>query len=96
MTRPTIDALVLSGVDNVATALRELSPGETVSLGSPEGSRQIRVSEAIPLCHKLALRPIERGAKITKYGETIGEATAAIAAGAHVHVHNLRSWKGRK
>jgi altronate dehydratase small subunit len=27
---------------------------------------------------------------VIKYGQVIGEAKAAIPAGAHVHVHNLR------
>jgi hypothetical protein len=36
------------------------------------------------------------GHHIRKYGAAIGEATAAIAAGAHVHVHNLRSLRARR
>jgi hypothetical protein len=32
---------------------------------------------------------------VVKYGEPIGSATAAIPAGAHVHVHNLRSRRAR-
>ena len=43
------------------------------------------------MAHKVARFPIFSGDKIIKYGAPIGVATADIAAGAHVHVHNIRS-----
>jgi altronate dehydratase len=46
--------------------------------------------------HKFALRPIASGENVIKYGEPIGETTAAIARGEHVHVHNVVSHRGRK
>ena len=39
--------------------------------------------------HKYALRDIAAGEDIVKYGMPIGHATAAIAKGEHVHVHNV-------
>src|SRR5690242_7705224 len=39
--------------------------------------------------HKIATRPISAGATVRKYGQVIGAATADIAPGQHVHVHNL-------
>ena len=39
--------------------------------------------------HKYALRAIAAGENVIKYGMPIGHATCAIAAGAHVHVHNV-------
>ena len=39
--------------------------------------------------HKYACRAIETGESVIKYGMPIGHATAAIAPGEHVHVHNL-------
>ena len=39
--------------------------------------------------HKYARRPIAAGEAVVKYGMPIGHATRAIAAGEHVHVHNL-------
>jgi altronate dehydratase len=45
----------------------------------------------VPLGHKIAARAIAAGEKIIKYGVPIGSATRAIAAGEHVHTHNLRS-----
>jgi len=41
--------------------------------------------------HKLALRPIPTGGSVRKFGLPIGLATADIAAGEHVHSHNLRT-----
>ena len=39
----------------------------------------------------VAARGIGTGEKIIKYGAPIGSATEPIAAGAHVHTHNLQS-----
>ena len=39
--------------------------------------------------HKLARHAIATGEKVLKFGQLIGYATAPIAAGAHVHTHNL-------
>ena len=67
--------------DNVDIALADLAAGSE-SLG-------VLLSERIARGHKLANRAIAQGAAITRYGQIIGAATQAIAAGAHVHVHNI-------
>lgn len=43
------------------------------------------------LGHKVAAVPIKYGEKIIKFGVPIGSATMDIDAGAHVHVHNMKS-----
>ncbi|WP_411036911.1 UxaA family hydrolase [Shinella sp. BYT-45] len=86
-------ALRLDARDNVATALEDISRQAIVETGGEPITLAIR--ESIPMGHKLALRDIPAGAAIIKYGETIGRATTAIAAGAHVHVHNLASNRAR-
>ncbi len=63
---------------------------------SGEGEVRVRAKEAIPFCHKIALLAHVPNAAILKYGEVIGEAREEIAAGQHVHVHNLRSRRGRR
>ena len=50
-----------------------------------------RVAGVVPIGHKVARADIRPGDKILKYGAPIGVATADIPAGAHVHVHNVRS-----
>ena len=41
--------------------------------------------------HKYAARAIQAGEAVVKYGQVIGVAKADIAAGRHVHTHNVRS-----
>lgn len=84
-------ALVISDRDNVATALEALEPGRRIEIGNGV----VTVVEGIPSGHKVALRAIAAGAPVVKYGSPIGLASADIAAGAHVHTHNLASSRGR-
>ncbi len=71
----------LNPADNVATAIRPLEVGAMV-----EGVSAIAL---IPRGHKVALRDIAKGQPVLKYAQVIGYAHEDIAAGAHVHVHNL-------
>lgn len=75
------NALRLHQRDNVLVAVRRIEAGEP-ALG-------VVALEAIGAGHKLAARPIAEGEVVFKYGQVIGAATEAIAAGAHVHQHNL-------
>lgn len=73
--------------DNVATAIVALPAGAVVECdGGP-----IRILEDVSMGHKVAVTPIEMGAKVFKIGFPIGSATRKIAPGEHVHVHNLKS-----
>jgi altronate hydrolase len=47
-------------------------------------------SRGVDAGHKVALREIDAGEPVRKYGFPIGEATAPIAAGGWVHSHNLQ------
>ncbi len=91
-----VQALIVHRRDNVATAVARLEAGTEIGATAPDGSTvAIRTLEPIAYGHKLALADIPAGAEIVKYGEIIGLATAAIAKGAHVHVHNVRTRRGR-
>lgn len=79
--------LLLNARDNVAVAIRPLKQGEQLELGE----RRVKVAEDVPFGHKVAIGEIAAGAAVVKYGEVIGRASAAIAAGHHVHVHNVVS-----
>ncbi|MFO6431453.1 UxaA family hydrolase [Erythrobacter sp. W302b] len=68
--------------DNVALCLDPVAAGDALAGGVIAG-------EAIAPGHKIALVAIEPGEAVRKYGQVIGLATAAIAPGAHVHVHNV-------
>lgn len=45
--------------------------------------------EPIPFGHKAALRAMEKGDPIVKYGEVIAHAATPIVQGQHVHTHNM-------
>ena len=83
MTAPKYAVLQLRKGDEVGIAMRDIAPGEALSPFS--GTAR----QAIPFGHKVALAPIARGGKLHRFGQTIGHASAAIALGEHVHVHNL-------
>ena len=83
--------LVISSRDNVATALQALQQGQVIDVAGVA----ITVAEPIASGHKIAIRAIGIGEPVVKYGSPIGTASAAIAAGTHVHTHNVASSRGR-
>ena len=83
--------IVISGQDNVATALEALEPGRVVE----HNGRKVTVRESIPRGHKVALLAIAAGDSVIKYGSSIGTASCDIPPGAHVHTHNVSSARGR-
>jgi altronate hydrolase len=86
------DMIVLHDTDNVATALRDLPAGSPVRVAGTHGPLpELTPKTAIRLGHKAAIRGIPAGKLVVKHGYPIGRATADIALGAHVHVHNVLS-----
>jgi len=87
------NALIHEPQDDVAVAIVDLKNGDTASAvtleGQPVGT--VRVTEDIPLGHKIAMRDIPAGQQVIKYGRVIGKAVQPIPQGAHVHTHNLKS-----
>ena len=79
--------LLLDPADNVFVAIRTIEAGETLCLGGAK----VAVPQRITLGHKIAVRAIRAGEKILKYRAPIGSATRDVAAGEHVHLHNLKS-----
>jgi len=77
--------IVLDAQDNVATVVQPLAKGEEVATAAGA----IRLLQDIPYGHKFALQAIPKGGYVIKYGTQIGRAIEAIAAGQHVHVHNV-------
>ena len=78
-------------------ALR-LRPGDAVAVvgaSAPAGTdlqvgdMVVRVTEDVPAGHKVAVADVPAGGEVRKYGQVIGLATRPIAAGQHVHSHNL-------
>jgi altronate hydrolase len=83
----TPTAVLLRGDDDVAVAARPISQGSVLRLLE----RQVEAREPIGLGHKIAIRDLALGEPVRKYGQIIGFACKPIAAGAHVHVNNLKA-----
>ncbi|MFO1150016.1 MAG: UxaA family hydrolase [Alsobacter sp.] len=79
--------ILLDERDNVLVVRRRLKAGDRLAI---DGA-QVASPQDVPLAHKVARRPIAPGDVILKYGAPIGRATAPIAPGEHVHVHNVVS-----
>ena len=88
-------AIILNDKDNVATALTELAAGEVIQMEMNGRSLSVTLLDTIPFGHKFGLTRIQSDSPVTKYGEKIGEATADIQPGQHVHVHNVGGTRGR-
>ena len=92
-TKPAL--IVIRDKDNVATATRDIKAGEQISFAVAGSPSTLTARQDVRFLHKIALRDIAPGERVYKYGAVIGEATRPIAAGEHVHVHNIRSLWGR-
>ena len=86
-----IKARWLHAHDDVATAVESLREGTNIRLQTEGASREILITEDIPAGHKFAVRALGTGLRIRKYGELIGRLTRDVAAGQHVHLHNLET-----
>jgi altronate hydrolase/galactarate dehydratase len=83
MTTPVPDAIRLNPADNIVIALRDLSSGSVVpDVAAP-------LAGPVSRGHKIAARAVAQGENVIRYGQIIGMATRPIAAGEHVHTHNL-------
>ena len=69
--------------DDVVIAARPLAAGARLS------DENLVCIDPIPAGHKLATRAVARGEPVRRYGQIIGFAIDNIAAGQHVHTHNL-------
>jgi altronate hydrolase len=73
--------------DPVAVARHDLEVGT----GLESGGHRVVLRDAVPRGHKVALVNLPQGAAVRKYGQLIGITRCPIAAGEHVHGHNLVS-----
>ena len=79
--------------DDVGVAVMDLTAGEEIGVVTLEGKavKQIKLVSNIPLGHKVAMRDLLLDQQLIEYGRPIGATVAPIAAGEHVHVHNIKS-----
>ena len=69
--------------DDVLIATQQLIPGTVIE------AEALTVRDLVPSGHKVAAHAILLGQPVRRYNQIIGFARTDIAAGQHVHVHNL-------
>ncbi len=90
----TIHFVVHDEGDSVGVVVVEgIAAGQALTgwVMDQERIMEFEANSDIPIGHKLAIRPIASGDTIIKYGVDIGRAVAAIGAGEHLHVHNVKT-----
>ena len=86
-----VNALIASPKDSVVTLTDKVSVGNQVMYFLNDELVSVTALEDVPQYHKLAVKAVELGDPVIKYGEVIGVAKADIRPGEHVHTHNLSS-----
>lgn len=86
--------LVHDPADNVGVVVVEgLKAGTDMLCVITHDNSEFRltVKADVPIGHKVALKDLEVGDTVIKYGQDIGRIVAPVKQGEHVHVHNLKT-----
>lgn len=89
-----IHAVLHDAKDTVAVAVVEgITAGTDLSAWIMDEDKiiQVKAKQDIPIGHKVALKDMQVGDTIYKYGVDIGKVVAPIEAGQHAHVHNIKT-----
>jgi hypothetical protein len=86
-------AILIDEKDNVATVTNQIGSEKTVAVLNPEGIvvLEIQINEDLRFGHKIAVKNLDAGVNIVKYGEVIGVSSQPIKTGQWVHTHNVKS-----
>lgn len=79
--------ILLHPDDNVLVLSAPISAGQALTIDG----QAVTAGADVGVGHKLARRALAVGDKVLKYGAPIGSMTAPVAAGGHVHLHNMKS-----
>lgn len=85
------NGILLDNKDNVATTTEAIKQGEHVRYFIDDSIYSISAKQQIPSYHKIAIKDIEKGEIVIKYGEIIGAAIVAIKKGEYVSHLNIKS-----
>ncbi len=88
-TETTAQALLINPSDNVAVVTIPGAAGQPLLVRRQGGADTLLLRSEAAFGHKIAITDIAKGAAVRKYGWPIGLAGADIAAGDHVHIHNI-------
>ena len=86
-----INALLMDTKDNIVVCVKDVALGSKVIYSQNGQLCTLSAKDNIPACHKVAIKPIEKGADVLKYGERIGRSTCAIEVGQLVDHNNIYS-----
>ena len=89
------ELIIMDLEDNIGFIKQEVSKGQKINIQCQEIEGLIDAKEDIPFGFKIALKNINQGERIYKFGEAIGIARVPIAKGEMVHVHNVDGLRGR-
>ena len=92
--KPTIHAILHDAKDTVAVAVVEgITAGTEMTAWIMDEDQliQVQARQDIPIGHKVALKDMNVGDTIYKYGVDIGKVVAPIRAGDHAHVQNIKT-----
>ena len=87
----TVNAVIGNNLDDCVTLVGSAVAGDTICFICDGAARSVIAREEIAAWHKVAIKTIDEGSFVHKYGAAIGVATKRIAEGSLVHIHNMRS-----
>ena len=89
-----IDFVVHEDGDGVGVVVVEgIKAGDKLTGWIMEQDKTVSLNtiSAVPIGHKVALKNLDTGDTVIKYGVDIGKVVAPIKAGEHLHVHNVKT-----
>ena len=90
----TIHFVVHEDGDSVGTVVVEnVKAGATLTgwIMEQDKTVSVKVLNDIPIGHKVALKDLNNGDTVIKYGVDIGRTVAPIRQGEYLHVHNVKT-----
>jgi len=90
----TTHFIVHDKADTVGVMVVENAPAGENLIGwimETDETIAVKALDPVPLGHKIALKDVQSGDTILKYGHDVGLAVSAIGKGHHVHVHNMKT-----
>jgi len=82
--------LVKKREDTVGNALEHIALGDAARWDIDGERHELVALTDVPFAFKVAVKNVKEGDVVVSYGEPIGVASANIAVGECVHVHNLQ------
>lgn len=84
-----INSLKISENDSVVVVMEELKEGDTAKYKVGDEIREVKLTQNVPIYHKVAIVNKKKGDLVYKYGQVIGKVTKDITIGQHVHTQNI-------